>query len=604
MGDLLALGNCRTPASPPHPGITRITTPLDAEAWKLRLAAHPDQVFVSYIIRGICEGFRLGFDRANQCRPATRNLRSVQDHPEVVDAYLGKEVSLGRAFHFNAHSTPYLPELTTSPIGVIPKSNRPNKWRLIVDLSSPKGRSVNDGISSALCSLTYASIDDAVAIFRLLGKGALMAKLDLQEAYRMVPVHPSDRPLLGMQWKGGLYIDASLPFGLCSAPKIFSALADGLIWMVHNQGFRHALHYLDDFLLMGPPSSTHCKEALHATLQLCKEFGVQVAVEKTEGPSTILTFLGIEIDTCHCQLRLPQEKLRDLTQRLNYWMLHRRQTSQGVSPRRTGTKRDLLSLIGLLNHAASVVRPGRTFLRSLIDASTTVVHLDHYVTLHAQARADIAWWHTFVQAWNGTSMIPAAEPSQFVYSDASGTCGCGARWGDAWFQIPWRENWSRIHIAAKELVPIVVAVAIWGPHWKGRRVCCYCDNIAVVFALNKGSARDPQLMRLLRALFFFCAVHELALSARHIMGILNDSADALSRNNLPRFFSINPQALPFPSFIPQALLELVLNRNLLWTSPTWTALFATTLRAVLPPPHCHLTNQPSAGMQSSANKPL
>ena len=60
-------------------------------------------------------------------------------------------------------------------------------------------------------------------------------------------------------------------------------------------------------------------------------------------------------------------------------------------------------------------------MHSLIDASTTVAHLDHYVTLHAQARADIVWWHTFVHAWNGTSMIPAAKPSQFIYSDASGS---------------------------------------------------------------------------------------------------------------------------------------------------------------------------------------
>ena len=336
-----------------------------------------------------------------------------------------------------------------------------------------------------------------------------MAKLDLKDAYRVVLVHPQDRPLLGMQWRDGIFIDTALPFGLRSAPKVFSAIADGLMWMVHSQGFEHSLHYLDDFLLLG---SLTCAEALHSTLQLCNRLGLQVAEEKTEGPSTTITFLGIEIDSNLCQLRLPQEKLRDLTHSLGHWM----STGHGRKPRRTGTKRDLLSLIGLLNHAATVVRPGRTFLRSLIDASTSVKHLDHHITLRAQARADIAWWYTFVSSWNGRSILPEAEPSHFLYSDASGSWGCGAFAGNHWFQIQWRESWSQVHIAAKELVPIVVAIALWGHTWKGSRVCCYCDNIAVVFALNKGSATTDAFAA--RLVFLLCYPGHLSLSVAYSRG--------------------------------------------------------------------------------------
>ena len=75
-------------------------------------------------------------------------------------------------------------------------------------------RTVNDGISSSLCSLSYASLDEAVGILRTLGKGALLAKIDLKEAYRIVPVHPQDRPLLSMQWKDSIFIDCSLPCDL------------------------------------------------------------------------------------------------------------------------------------------------------------------------------------------------------------------------------------------------------------------------------------------------------------------------------------------------------------------------------------------------------
>ena len=151
------------------------------------------------------------------------------------------------------------------------------------------------------------------------------------------------------------------------------------------------------------------------------------------GPLTTLTFLGIQIDTASLQLRLPQEKLQRLVALLNEWM----RGGPTPTPRRSGTKRDLLSLIGLLNHAVSVVKPGRTFLRSLIDASTSVRALDHHVHLPARARADIAWWYTFLQSWNGVSLLLAADPSQLTLSDASGSWGGGVSWNGRWFQIQW-----------------------------------------------------------------------------------------------------------------------------------------------------------------------
>ncbi len=92
---------------------------------------------------------------------------------------------------------------------------------------------MNDGIEAELCSLQYTSVDAAVT--RVLAKGqqeVMLSKFDIESAYKMVPVHPEDRHLLGMVWKGRLYIDTVLPFGLRSAPKIFNALADALQWML------------------------------------------------------------------------------------------------------------------------------------------------------------------------------------------------------------------------------------------------------------------------------------------------------------------------------------------------------------------------------------
>ena len=88
---------------------------------------------------------------------------------------------------------------------------------------------------------------------RALGRGCLLAKLNLKEAYRAVPIHPSDQRLLAVSWKDTLYLDRALPFGLRSAPKIFSALTDAMMWTLHGNGVEWGLLYLDDFLVLGPP---------------------------------------------------------------------------------------------------------------------------------------------------------------------------------------------------------------------------------------------------------------------------------------------------------------------------------------------------------------
>ena len=105
--------------------------------------------------------------------------------------------------------------------GVILKGHNNGKWRLISDLSYPPGRSVNDGIDPDLCSLSYISVDQVAEVAAQLGRGALMAKIDIESAYRLILVHPHDCPLQAVQWKGKVYIDAMLPFGLRSAPKLF-----------------------------------------------------------------------------------------------------------------------------------------------------------------------------------------------------------------------------------------------------------------------------------------------------------------------------------------------------------------------------------------------
>ena len=543
------------------------------------LSNHPDQALANFVLRGIQTGFRIGFDHAHQAarlKSARKNLKSAQDNPTVVQEYIDAEVQAGRLVPLPAHTDQ--DRIHVSPFGVIPKRHQPGKWRLIVDLSSPKGHSVNDGISESLCSLRYPSVHDGARMARALGKGALLAKLDLKNAYRIIPVHPDDRWLLGVRWQGQTLLDAALPFGLRSAPKLFTAVADCLLWIMQANGIQLALHYLDDFLFIGKPDSPQCANSLRTAIDICTHLGVPIATNKIEGPSTSLSFLVIVIDTESFQLKLPSEKLQRLKVDIAKW--------QG---RRRCTRRELQSLLGSLNHAASVIGPGRTFMRGLIESLSKAAAPHHHIRLSAVAKADLQWWSIFMEQWNGISYLPPPTPSIHIYSDASGSWGCGAIWSQAWLQIQWPPEWHSENIATKELVPIVAAAATWGSQWQFQAIRCHCDNIAVVSAINSGRAKFPPVNRLLRCLFFFAAQFNFGLTAEHIKGSQNQPADAISRNyTISTHFQLNPSPQP----MPKDLLQILLDRPLLWSSPRWRALSSTCLAKAWQPPHAEPTHQP------------
>ena len=128
-----------------------------------------------------------------------------------------------------------------------------------------------------------------------------------KQAYRIVPVHPDDRHLL---CGGQIIADKVLPFGLRSAPIIFTALADALQWIMARKGVHPVAHYLDDFITLGPPHSLQCSRNLEGIIRTCNYTGTPLEESKCEGPSPVLTFLGMELDSIRMEIRLPTDKLQ------------------------------------------------------------------------------------------------------------------------------------------------------------------------------------------------------------------------------------------------------------------------------------------------------
>ncbi len=569
MAHLLAIDEkrpvCHRPATRDIPDWDHIVTPMRAGEWDKLLSNHPDRSYHSYLVKGLMDGFRIGFSyESSSCTGAGSNMKSAMERPSVIDQFISAELAAKRILG------PVKPEeaslININRFGLVPKGHVPGKWRLIVDLSFPAGSSVNDGVSSELCSLQYVSVDTASQRVLEIGRGAALAKFDVSGAFRTVPVHPDDRRLLGMQWKGEIYVDKVLPFGLRSAPKLYNAIADGLLWILINEDRIDSIHYLDDFLLFGPPNLAQCGASLHRALSRCESLGVPVAPTKTEGPTTVLTFLGIQLDTITMTLSLPEEKLSRLLGMIREW-----------GKKSSCTKRELLSIIGCLQHACCVIKPGRPFLRRMIELSKGVRALHHRVRLNAGFRSDLKWWGCFLPLWNGRCPIHSVVsqvPQAVLTSDASGSWGCGAFTSSGcWFQLRFPESWDNVHITVKELLPIVLAAALWGHSWRGTTVCCKCDNAAVVAIVNSGRSKVDRVMHLMRCLSFLLARWNMSFVCEHIPGVDNGAADALSRDSLSLFQELVPEAARDPTPIHEGLLQCLVEGTPDWTQVDWIAMF-------------------------------
>ena len=311
------------------------------------------------------------------------------ENPEAVDIKLDKELSAHRLA--GPFPDPPFEPFHISALGVVPKKT-PGEYRLIHHLSFPKGSSVNSGISSEDSSVQYATIQDAIRFVKSVGKIFSLAKTE--NAFRIIPIHPDDYPLLGIFWKGSFYYDKCMPMGCSSSCKIFETFSTALEWVArHKLSIPCILHLLDDFLIVAPTESL-CQSQLNIFLNMCYYLGIPIAPEKTLGPSQILSFAGIELDSCRMEARLPLDKVQKCIEIITDFL-----------KRKKVTLREVQSLTGLLNFACSVIVPGRAFLRRLIDLTIGVRSPNFSIRLTRSVKEDLGVWLSFLSRYNCKSFF-------------------------------------------------------------------------------------------------------------------------------------------------------------------------------------------------------
>ena len=389
------------------------------------LSPHPNRDLCNTVLHRFRIGADIGFRGSLRAQSGTANNTSALIHADAVSQAIRLEVERG-------HTCGPFRHIPLAPFKINPLSARlkpDGSARLILDLSQPSGESVNDGIDPAEFTCSYSSVDEAVAlIFKNGGRGALLAKADIKHAFRLIPVRPDQWHLLGYHWNGAYYFDVRLSFGSRSSPRIFNDFADCLAWLFSFHANHPSIrHYLDDFFLAAP-SAAAASRAYRTILTLTQSLGVPLAADKCVPPTTRLVLLGVETDTDRMTIALPADKQAALISSLH-----------ALSRRTKATRRELLSVVGSLMHAAKCIPPGRGFTRRILDAALSVERSGHRVRLTAALRRDIQWWVEFLPQWNGT--FPLIPPRPWtacleVYTDSSGTAGAAVH-GDRWFYFVW-----------------------------------------------------------------------------------------------------------------------------------------------------------------------
>ena len=311
--------------------------------------------------------------------------------------------------------------------------------------------------------------------------------------------------------------------GLCSAAMACQRVTNAVCFMLSKSGCA-VLSYLDDF--MGISAPTTAFEHYRLCGSLLDALGLQESSHKACPPSTQMTCLGVLFDTVALTMSVTPDRLTQLQdESLPMWLT-----------KTSATKTELQSLIGKLSFVSKCVRPGRLFLTRILDSLRSLRRNHHRIKLTAEFRKDIRWWLRFISVYNEVSLIPTQlwSAPDSVFSTDSCLTGCGGMSADQYFHVVFPQDvllcFPAIHHL--EALAIVVALWLWGHHWRGSRILVHCDNLSVVSSMTSGRVFDKLLATCLREIWFLTAVNKFEIWACHLSSSENRGADLLSRWHL------------------------------------------------------------------------
>ena len=377
------------------------------------LQNYPNTEIANLLSEGFRCGFKLHYD-GSRVPYETKNLEYLLHNTEAAIEKVENEIVNDRiADPFQCRP---ISNLRCSPIGLVPKKT--SSWRLITHVSCPHMNSVNDFIDSKFATVHYSSFDNAVSIVKILGENARIAKMDIKSAFRLLTCYPGEFNLLGFKIGSQYYIDKCMPMGSSTSCSAFEMFSTFLHWLTQKEAGLNTLdHYLDDFFLAGKTESNECEHLMATFTRICKTLTVPIAVEKTEGPSCIMEFLGLTINSIDMTIQIPEKKLKELLTQI-----------KEVAYSKKVTLKTLQSLCGILSFCTRAMPAGRAFSMATSKAKKT----HHLIRVTKEMFNDFMIWKMFIENFNGTFFkLDDIWVSNFdlqLYTDSAGGVGKVCAW--------------------------------------------------------------------------------------------------------------------------------------------------------------------------------
>lgn len=362
-------------------------------------------------------------------------------------------------------------------------------------------------------------------VAELLKRYAYFTSVDLKNAYFSIPIHHTSRKYLKFSWKGTLYEFTCLPFGLSSAPRVFTKVMKPVFSYLRSIGIC-CFYYIDDSLNQDMDIN-NCRSNAELLIKTLKDLGFHINSEKLMlFPSQQIQYLGFIIDSVTFQFSLPDEKIEKILH-LSSETLRKDQVSI----------REVTALIGLYNSASTAIQLGPLYHRYLDRDKCTALqnnfqNYDRKMIISEESKSEINWWIKNLKDYNGKIIRPSA-PQIYIESDAS-LIGWGAILKDGNFtqnstQGRWNARESLLHINKLELRAIYFSLLALCKFYNNCHICVRSDSATAVAYINRIGGSVLSLLEETKSIWNWCFSKNIFISAVHIPGKNNKIPDYLSR---------------------------------------------------------------------------
>lgn len=462
-------------------------------------------------------GYKIPFDSSpyQQCPPKERIWSSseLQEVQELLSQLQGKgaiEV---------CESTP---DQFISDIFLVPKPD--GSSRLILNL-----KSLNRFITTE-----HFKLEDLRTARDLMFPDCRMATLDLKDAYYLVPIDKSSRKYLRFRFQGVLFEFTCLPFGLSTAPYVFTKIMKPVVSHLRSQGIQSVI-YLDDLFLIGK-SHQECQSFVNQTLNLLVKLGFIINYKKSSlSPSTQCKFLGFILDSRRMLITLPVDKKKQVKKMINKFM--------SINSCRI---RELASFIGTLGSCCSAVRYGWVYLKDVerekfLALEKTRGNFEAKMILSDLLREDLEWWVSNIDS-EGNPINDFTYEME-IHSDAS-LSGWGACFEGKRVHGFWGPEDQRNHINYLELLSAFFGLKCFARDLRSCNILLRIDNTTAISYINHmGGIQIRNLSKLAKEIWQWCESRNLWIFASYVSSSDNNIADHESRRLEPEWeFGLAPFA--------------------------------------------------------------